>query len=155
MKIFALRMVLLIAVLVTGSALLAAQEVIINRDRSGRVLDGYDVVSYFTQNRAVKGSDQYSYDWGGATWLFSNARNRDLFKADPARYQPEYGGFCAYAASRNAVAGVDPNAFSVVDDKLYLNFSRGVHRRWTRDIPGNVLAADRFWPGLRRTLLES
>ena len=156
MKTYALRIVLLIVVLVTGSVLLAAQEsVLINRDGQGRVLDGYDVVAYFTQNRAIEGSEQYSYDWGGATWLFSNANNRDLFKANPTRYQPEYSGYCAFAVAQGAIAGVDPNAFTLVDGKLYLNFSRGVHRRWSRDIPGNIRSGDRNWPSLRGMLVDS
>ena len=116
----------------------------------GLAIRGYDVVAYFQQSQAVKGSSQFSYQWQGATWLFASAENRDRFQADPERYAPQYGGYCAYAVSKGRTASIDPEAWKIVDGKLYLNYSKGVQKKWEQDVPGNIVKADRNWPDLHR-----
>jgi hypothetical protein len=109
---------------------------------------GTDVVAYFTEGKAVAGSPQFVHRWNGAEWRFASAANRDLFAADPARYAPQYGGFCAWAVSNGYVATIDPEAWHIVDDKLYLNYSRFVQLRWRLDVPGTIAKGDANWPKL-------
>lgn len=120
----------------------------VNKDRSGTAVEGYDVVAYFTEGRPVEGSPGYSYEWKGATWRFASQEHRDLFAADPTKYAPQYGGYCAYAVSQGATAGIDPQAWTIHDGKLYLNLDLRIRQTWSRDIPGYVAKADASWPKL-------
>ncbi|MGJ8622463.1 MAG: YHS domain-containing (seleno)protein [Yoonia sp.] len=112
----------------------------------GIAVDGSDVVAYFDGNGPVMGDPAFAADYMGATWHFASAANRDAFAADPAAYAPQYGGYCAYAVSQGYTASTAPEAWSIVDNKLYLNYSTGVRRRWERDIAGHIAAADANWP---------
>ena len=114
----------------------------------GVAVRGTDVVAYVTEGRPVPGRAAFTQMWQGATWRFASAANRDRFAADPARYAPAYGGFCAYAVSEGYTAPIDPAAWKIVDGRLYLNYDRSVQRRWARDIPGRIARADANWPGL-------
>lgn len=114
----------------------------------GVAIQGYDPVAYVTQSAAVEGDAGITAEYDGATYQFASAANRDAFVANPAKFAPQYGGFCAYAVSQGYTAPIDPQAFSVVDDKLYLNFSKGVRSRWSKDIPGNITKGDSNWPKL-------
>jgi YHS domain-containing protein len=116
----------------------------------GFAIRGYDAVAYYLQSAPVKGSSQFTYQWRGATWLFASAENRDRFQADPERYAPQYGGYCAYAVSKGHTASIDPEAWKIVDGKLYLNYSKGVQKKWGQDVPGNIVKADKNWPDLHR-----
>lgn len=115
-------------------------------NNSGLAIRGTDPVAYFIQGGPVAGSSEFTHTWNNATWQFASAENRDLFAANPEQYAPQYGGFCAWAVSQGYTASIDPNAWRIVDGKLYLNYSRGVQRRWERDIPGNINKADTNWP---------
>ena len=117
--------------------------------KDGLAIRGYDPVAYFSDNQAVEGSPSISLHWGGATWQFSSESNRDLFEQDPGKYAPQYGGFCAYAASKGALADADPLAFTVHNGKLYLNFNLQVRDLWDGDRDGNISRADSNWPGLQ------
>lgn len=114
----------------------------------GVAVRGTDVVAYFTEGRPVPGRAEFTHAWNGATWRFASAANRDLFAADPARCAPAYGGFCAYAVSEGYTAPVDPEAWKIVDGRLFLNYDRRTQRIWERDIPGRVARADANWPRL-------
>jgi len=114
----------------------------------GIAVRGTDVVAYFTEGRPVPGLPAFAHDWQGASWRFASAANRDRFATDPARYAPAYGGFCAYAVSEGYTAPIDPAAWRIVDGRLFLNFDRGVQRRWERDIPGRIARGDANWPRL-------
>jgi YHS domain-containing protein len=116
----------------------------------GLAIRGYDAVAYHQQSAPVKGSSQFSYQWRGATWLFANAENRDRFQAEPDRYAPQYGGYCAYAVSKGRTASIDPEAWKIVDGKLYVNYSKGVQKKWEQDVPGNIVKADKNWPDLHK-----
>lgn len=117
-------------------------------DDNNLAIRGTDPVAYFTQGGPVAGSAEFTHTWNNATWQFSSAENRDLFASNPEQYAPQYGGFCAWAVSQGYTASIDPNAWKIVDGKLYLNYSRGVQRRWEQDIPGNVNRANANWPGV-------
>lgn len=112
----------------------------------GVAIDGTDPVAYFTQSQPVAGSPDITHDWNGATWRFSTPANRDAFAADPDRYAPQFGGYCAWAVSQGYTASTTPKAWRIVDDKLYLNYSRRIQRRWERDIPGHIAAGETNWP---------
>ena len=114
----------------------------------GVAVEGYDPVAYFTEGGPVEGSRQFEHAWQGATWRFASAAHRDLFAADPAKYAPQYGGYCAYAVARGYTAEIDPEAWRIVDGKLYLNYDREVQKLWEADLAGHVRAADANWPKL-------
>ena len=116
--------------------------------RDGLALSGYDAVAYFTQSKAVKGDPKFEHEWGGARWRFASAANRDAFARSPEKYAPRYGGYCAYAVSRNYTAPTDPEAWKVVDGKLYLNYDKKVRELWEKELPGVIATADRNWPGV-------
>lgn len=110
-------------------------------------VSGYDAVSYFTEDAAVKGSPEFTVRYEGYDYQFSSAENAATFQADPAKYAPQYGGYCAWAIGANdALAPGDPELFKVVDGKLYLNFSETVQERWNKDIPGFIEKGDANYP---------
>jgi YHS domain-containing protein len=110
---------------------------------------GYDVVAYFKQDKAVKGDAQYAYTWKDAKWLFASQANLDLFKASPEQYAPQYGGYCAYGTSQGHKAPTDPQTWTVLDGKLYLNYNPSVKTMWVKDKPGYIAKADKNWPALK------
>jgi YHS domain-containing protein len=113
---------------------------------NGVAIHGYDPVAYFQGEKPVKGKKEFEHQWMGATWRFSNAENRDLFKQTPEKYAPQYGGYCAYGMSSGYAAPTEADAWSIVNGKLYLNYNREVRKMWNKDIPGYVVNADRNWP---------
>lgn len=119
-----------------------------NLDAQGVAIHGHDPVAYFSMNKPVKGTASLSATVDGATYWFSSAENQQAFKADPAHYAPQYGGYCAYGVAQGFKPDIDPTAFSVVSGKLYLNLSPGVLSRWVKDIPGYVKSADDNWKSL-------
>jgi YHS domain-containing protein len=128
------------------SALFAAKPV--NTTLRGVALDGYDAVAYFIAGKPTKGSAKFSHEWNGAKWYFASAENRDAFKMKPEAYAPQYGGYCAWAVSRNYTADTDPEAWKIVEGRLYLNYNRDVQKTWEQDAAGNIGKADRNWPGV-------
>lgn len=119
----------------------------------GKAIDGYDPVAYFTEGKPREGSSQFTHKWMGATWRFASAKNRDAFAASPEKYAPQYGGYCAWAVSQGYTASTDPNAWKIVDGKLYLNYSLGVQRQWEQGgIPKLIQQGDANWPGLKKGL---
>lgn len=112
---------------------------------------GYDVVSYFTDGKAVMGSEAHSFDYRGVTWRFASAEHRDLFAKNPAKYAPQYGGFCAWGVSIGKLFDVDPvNGWTIHDGKLYLNFNADVNGTFRGDPAGFVAKAEKNWPKLDR-----
>ena len=132
----------------TGPTLAEAQSEIYKNWR-GIAIKGYDPVAFHRQGKPVKGSGEYELQWKDAKWRFASAENRDLFEADPDRYAPRYGGYCAWAVSEGYTAGVDPkNAWNVVDGRLYLNYNAEIKQKWEKDIPGHIKKAGANWPGV-------
>ena len=118
-------------------------------DANDVILAGHDAVAYFTENRAVEGSAAFTATHDGAIYRFSSAKNRDLFRASPARYAPAYGGYCALGTSFGKKFEIDGKAFEVVDGQLYVNKNLKVYASWKKDIPGNIVKADEQWPTIR------
>ena len=119
-------------------------------EHDGIAIRGYDPVAYFTEGKPVKGTPAFNADYKGSTFHFSSMANRDAFVANATRYAPQYGGFCAFGTAGGYKAAIQPSAFTVVDDKLYLNYNGDVQKQWSRDIAGYVRAADRKWPEVSR-----
>ncbi len=119
-------------------------------ERNNLAIEGYDPVAYFTEKRAVKGSSEFRSDFQGSTFQFASAAHRDAFATDPSKYAPQYGGYCAYGMAKGYKASIDPAAFTVVGNKLYLNYSEAVRSQWLLDIPGYIRKADVNWPDVKK-----
>ncbi len=117
--------------------------------QNGIAIAGHDPVAYFSEKKPVKGAARFTHTHKDATFRFASAENRDAFAANPEKYAPQYGGFCAYGTSRGYKAPIDPAAFTVVKGKLYLNYSADVQQTWRKDIPGYVGKADKAWPDVK------
>ena len=136
--------------LVLATALLgqtASAVYVIMRDLA---LSGYDAVSYFKDGNPEKGKPEFSYKWMDATWRFSSAENLNAFKAEPEKYAPQYGGYCAFGTAQGHLVPGDSQAWKIVDNKLYLNYNREVLGYWLQDVPGNIQKADEHWPTLHK-----
>jgi hypothetical protein len=131
-----------------GTRALAAEPPVFTGLVEGVAVGGYDPVAYFTEGKPVKGSQDFTLQHEGATWRFSSAANRAAFEADAAKYAPQYGGYCAYAVAKGSTAKAEPDAWTIHDGKLYLNFDKSVRAIWEKDIPGYVKKADANWPGV-------
>ena len=142
-------MVIVLGLLVgnPGSALAASDSPVpaVNA-KEGIGLKGYDPVAYFTNGAPTKGLEKYSFAWKGVTYRFASAENLERFKADPAKYLPQYGGYCAYAMSLDRIADIDPSRWAIVNGKLYLNNGFVAEKLWSLNKSGNIASGDRNWP---------
>lgn len=127
----------------------------INVDSKGVAVNGYDVVAYFTAAQPTPGQDAFHASYNGATYWFSSAANRDTFKQKPARYIPQFGGFCAMGVALEKKLDGDPTAWRIVDDKLYLNVNKEVQKKWLEDVPGNLTKAGENWPQIKNKAPQS
>ncbi len=117
----------------------------VNKDADDIAILGFDAVAYFTESRPVAGSAEFEHPWQGARWRFSSAAHRDLFASDPEAYAPQYGGNCAGGMARGRVARVDPEAWAIVDGKLYLNYDKRYRDEFVEDAPDQIARADAEW----------
>lgn len=138
---------LLLIAFISSSAVFAQQSEIFTIN--GKAIRGYDVVSFFTASTPVKGEEQFSYVWKNSTWLFSSLENQELFKSNPEKYAPQYGGYCAYGMSGGYKAPTVIETWKIVDQKLYFNYSLKVQEMWSKDIPGYIQKADSNWQKVR------
>lgn len=121
-------------------------EGVINAGPDAVAIKGYDAVAYFKQKRALKGQERFAHTYKGAIWHFVSAANLADFKATPDAYVPQYGGYCAYAmATYGGKTRTDPTAFTLKDNKLYLNYNHGINRRFTTDLANYITRADENW----------
>jgi hypothetical protein len=144
------------AVAVLGAAAFGLRSVSLAQKPTGAVnkaggfaIQGFDPVAYFAEGRPRRGAVSHAFEWQGTRWLFVSEANRALFAATPERYAPMYGGFCAYGVAGGYKVAIDPNAWAIVDGRLYLNYSMSVQRSWQADVPGYIAKADAAWPGLK------
>jgi YHS domain-containing protein len=134
------------AVLLFSLPALADKSAVFSTDAGA--IRGYDPVAYFSENRAIRGSPDLSHSWNGAVWHFSSEESRAAFASAPEKYAPAYGGYCAYAVANGYTATTDPEAWSIVDGRLFLNFSRGIKKRWEKNSRGYISSGDANWPGV-------
>lgn len=118
----------------------------------GLAIHGYDPVAYFKAGKPVQGSADYAVIYKEATYRFSSKENLKTFKANPARYAPEYGGYCAYGVSVGAKFDGDPRFWKIVDNKLYLNLDKNIAAAFEKDTKGSISKAEANWPGLKNKL---
>ncbi|MBP2235269.1 hypothetical protein J2Z31_001761 [Sinorhizobium kostiense] len=113
----------------------------------GVAIMGYDPVAYFTEGKAMKGSEKFSYEWLGTPWHFANAKHREMFIGDPLKYAPQYGGYCAGEVTNgSATVNIDPEAFKIIDGRLYLIYDKGSADWFAANAAETVPQADGKWP---------
>jgi hypothetical protein len=146
------RFAVMTLALLTTSGLLSAKTPVdrVNKGQNGVALRGYDAVAYFVQGQPGKGSKGFTYEWNGAVWHFQSEQSRAQFQSNPVKYAPQYGGYCAWAVSNNYTADADPEAWKIVDGKLYLNYSKSVQKKWEPEAEERIQNADRNWPALHK-----
>ncbi len=138
--------VIVVLGLVIAASPVNAEQPMVYQQEAGIAINGYDAVAYHKVNEPIEGSESFTTMWNGATWFFVSAENRDLFVADPERWAPAYGGYCAWAVSNNYLASTDPDAFSVVNERLFLNFNKRIRNRWSKNTAKNISKGDKNWP---------
>lgn len=132
-----------------GSAeLLAADKQLVNLDKAGVALQGYDPVAFFTVKAPVKGKPELASEYHGAKYLFHSARSKAAFEAEPKKYEPAFGGFCAFGVSKGKLVEIDVEAFQIVEGRLLLQYSKGVRDQFNQDPRANLKKADAQWPQL-------
>ena len=115
----------------------------------GNAIRAYDPVAYFTQSKPVKGNEKLVFKWNNANWYFSSQENLDLFKANPEKYAPQYGGYCAYGLSNGYKAPTDADAWTIENGKLYLNYNKEVRDMWNKERKERIEKADKNWPAVK------
>lgn len=121
---------------------------LVNLDDKGVIIEGYDPVAYFTDNKPVKGSAQFTATYEGATYWFASAEHASLFKQNPQKYAPQYGAFCGYAVSIGKLRPVDPVIYQIENGRLILQHTQEAYRLFNKDLTGNTAKADKNWPGI-------
>lgn len=119
-----------------------------NVDAKGVILDGYDPVAFFTDNKPVKGDAAIQYKYEGAVYNFASQEHLNLFKSNPEKYKPQFGAWCAYAVSLGRIAPIDVNTFSIVDGRLFIQHNQRAVGGWNKDVSGNITKADKYWPSV-------
>ncbi len=117
-----------------------------NVDANGVILDGYDPVAFFTENKPLKGDPQFSYTYEEAVYYFTSQEHLDLFKANPEKYKPQFGAWCAYAVSLGRTAPIDVSTFSIIDGRLVIQHNQKAVNGWNKNPAGNLKLADQYWP---------
>jgi len=138
-----MKKILLGLSLFISASLFGQQDEIYVKDQAA--INGYDVVAYFKEGKPVKGNNEFTVIYKGVNWLFSTKTNADLFNASPEKYEPQYGGYCAFGCSRGYKAKTSPDAWTIVDGKLYLNYNTDVRDTWNKDQQGYIKKADANW----------
>jgi YHS domain-containing protein len=121
---------------------------LVNIDNKGLALQGYDPIGFFRENRPVKGDPRFQSVYRSATYHFASAQNKSEFDAQPAKYEPQFGGYCGYGVSVNKLAPIDVKYFQVLDGKLILQHNQKAWDLWSKDVPGNLKKANENFPGL-------
>ena len=119
-------------------------------DGKGVAIRGYDPVAYFTQSASAQGKAELTHGYMGATFRFASAANRDLFAADPAKYAPQFGGYCAWAVGNGYTAPTDPDAWKIVNGKLYLNYNKSIQKKWSERMAELIQSGEKNWPALHK-----
>ena len=142
-----MKKILLGLSLVITANLFAQQDEVYVKDSIA--INGYDVVAYFKEGKPVRGNVAFNVSYKGASWHFANKENAELFKANPGKYEPQYGGYCAFGCSRGYKAKTSPDAWTIVDGKLYLNYNTDVRATWNKDQQEYIKKADANWIDIR------
>jgi YHS domain-containing protein len=142
------RALLFLICILAGTGAFAQTKTLLNLDKTGIAIQGYDPVAFFTQGKPVKGQPQFESRYNGARYLFASAEDKATFDANPAMYEPQFGGFCAYGASQGHTAPVKVEAFQIVNGRLLMQYDLDVKKEFNKDQQGNLKKADQNWPGI-------
>lgn len=121
---------------------------LVNLNDKGVIIEGYDPVAYFTENKPVQGTEKFKIQYEGGTYWFASAEHAALFNREPKKYAPQYGAFCGYAVSIGKLRPVDPTIFQIEDGRLILQHTQEAYRLFNKDLKGNTVKADKNWPGI-------
>src|SRR5712692_7732970 len=143
-----MKRLFLLALLLCSTSAFAQTKTLQNLDKNGLAIQGYDPVAYFTQGKAVKGRPEFESKYNGARYLFASAEDKTTFDGSPAKYEPQFGGFCAYGASEGHAAPVKPDAFMIVNGRLLFQYDQSVTKLFAKDPQGRLNQADKNWPGI-------
>jgi len=141
---------LMLLFIFSSAAVQAETEKIYTGYFNNKAGDGYDVIAYFEQAKPVEGSAKYTFEYQGADWYFSSQSNLDKFKANPTKYAPQYGGYCAWAMSNDKAAPGNPPFWTIYKEKLYLNYDQNVLDTWRADKDGFIKKADAHWASMEK-----
>jgi len=142
------RVLLVLIYLLAGSGAFGQSKTLLNLDKNAVAIQGYDPVAFFTQGKPVKGQPQYESKYNGARYLFRSAEDKATFDANPSKYEPQFGGFCAYAVSEGHTAPVKVEAFMIVNGRLLMQYDLDVKKVFEKDPQGRLEKADKNWPGI-------
>ncbi|MGH8047800.1 MAG: YHS domain-containing (seleno)protein [Chthoniobacterales bacterium] len=143
-----MKQLLIIALVALALPFAASAKDLVNVNWSGVAIKGYDPVAYFTDGKAVKGDSKFQSTDKGAIYYFASAAHKAAFDKEPAKYEPQFGGFCAFAVSKNSTAAITPEAFQIVDGRLLLQYDLSIREKFSADTAGNLKKADANWPGI-------
>jgi YHS domain-containing protein len=144
-----MKKLIVLALLIWGfPALPQTMKTLQNLDKNGVAIQGYDPVAFFTQNKPVKGNAEFQSKYKGAIYYFASAEDKNTFDAAPAKYEPQFGGYCAYGLSQGHLAPVKIEAFQIVNGRLLMQYDLDVKGNFNKDQAGNLQKADQNWPGL-------
>jgi YHS domain-containing protein len=143
-----MKQLLIIALAALALPFGASAKDLVNVNWSGVAIKGYDPVAYFTDGKAVKGDSKFQSTDKSAIYYFASADHKAAFDKDPSKYEPQFGGFCAYAVSKNSTAAITPEAFQIVDGRLLLQYDLDIRETFSKDTAGNLKKADANWPGI-------
>ena len=116
---------------------------------NGIAIKGYDAVAFFTDKKPVPGTEAFIYDWNGAKWLFSSKENQDSFMIAPAKYAPQYGGYCAFGTAQGHKAPTETDTWTIIDGKLYFNYNNKVKEIWSKKTADYIVLADKNWEKIK------
>lgn len=118
--------------------------------KSKLAIQGYDPVAYFKDSKPVQGKKEFTHTWKGAMWQFSSQENLAAFKTNPEKFAPQFGGYCAYGVADGHKAPTSPDAWTIVDGKLYLNYDTDVRALWKKDQQTFIQQANKNWPEVKK-----
>lgn len=143
-----IKMLFLLLFLLSSVPTFGQSKTLLNLDKNGIAIKGYDPVAFFTQNQPVKGRPEFESKYKGARYLFASAEDKAMFDANPAKYEPQFGGFCAYGASQGHTAPIKIEAWQIVNGRLLMQYDLGVKKDFNKDQQGNLQKADKNWPDI-------
>ncbi|HEV8515159.1 MAG TPA: YHS domain-containing (seleno)protein [Cyclobacteriaceae bacterium] len=142
------KLITVLFVVFTLSQVFAQSSEVFTTDEGA--IRGYDPVAYFKEGKPLLGKKEFSTQWKGAQWSFSSKQNLEAFKSNPEKYAPQYGGYCAYGTSEGHKAPTQPDAFTIVNNKLYLNYNKDVKVEWSKNQKERIVKADQNWPAVKK-----
>ena len=141
------RLILTLCAAFATSSLLADPKP--NVDQAGLAIQGYDPVAFFTDGKPILGDEKFHSTYHEVTYRFASAEHLQMFQVNPAKYEPQFGGYCAYGVAKGALAPVRIDAFQIVDGRLLMQHDTEVRDAFSKNADGNLAAADKNWPNLK------